>query len=286
MNKKYLKSTMMRKTLFLCLLFVGSLTAMQAQRLEVGVLGGYTVYSGDLSRSEFGLYFEDAGLAYGVFARYDIAKMVSAKLSINYAEVMGDDANGSNPQRDLNFRTDVFEISLIGELNLYGVAQANDNFLFVPYLFGGVGLFNFNPEGRFEDTFVELQPLGTEGQGLPGYEAPYQLTQIMVPLGIGGKMTINNKITIGFEIGARKLFTDHFDDISAAEVNYRDILRGNGTLAAQLSNKEIDPNTEVDVTYIRGGDANDWYFISGLSVAFRLNSGSRGGTPLDCFKGF
>jgi hypothetical protein len=166
------------------------------------------------------------------------------------------------------------------------VAQKNDNFLFVPYLFGGVGIFNYSPEGRFEDTFVELQPLGTEGQGLPGYEAPYQLTQFMIPLGLGAKMTLNNKITLGFEIGARKLFTDYFDDISGAEVNYRDILRGNGTLAAQLSNKSIDPNTEVDVSYIRGGDAKDWYFISGLTLAFRLNSGSRGGTPLDCFKGF
>lgn len=277
---------MMNKILFLCIIFCSSLAVVKAQRLEVGLMGGYTVYSGDLSRSEFGLYFQDAGIAYGVFARYDIAKMISAKLSINYADSRGDDANGSNPERDLNFRSDVFEISLVGEMNLYGVAQKNDNFLFVPYLFAGIGIFNFSPEGRFEDTFVELQPLGTEGQGLPGYEAPYQLTQVMVPLGIGAKMTLNNKITIGFEIGARKLFTDHFDDISGAEVNYRDILRGNGTLAAQMSNKLIDTNTEVDVTYVRGGEAKDWYFISGISLAFRLNSGSRGGTPLDCFRGF
>ncbi len=276
----------MKKLVLLLLLCFSTLSIAFAQRLEVGVMGGYTVYSGDLSRNEFGLYFDDAGLAYGLFARYDIIKMVSAKLSINYANVAGDDANGSNPQRDLNFKTDLFEISLVGEINLYGVSQQQDNFLFVPYLFGGIGIFNYNPEGRFEDTFVELQPLGTEGQGLPGYEAPYQLTQLMVPLGIGAKMSFNNKITVGLEIGARKLFTDHFDDISSAEVNYRDILRGNGTLAAQLSNKEIDPNTEVDVTYTRGGDANDWYFVSGISIAFRLNSGSRGGTPLDCFRGF
>jgi len=274
------------KNFLLLLLIICGVSSVQGQRLEVGALGGYTVYSGDLSRSEFGLYFEDIGLAYGIFARYDIIKPVSLRLGINYAEVSGDDANGSNPQRDLNFRSDVFELSLVGELNLYGAASSSDNFLFVPYLFAGVGIFNFNPEGRFEDTYVELQPLGTEGQGLPGYEAPYQLTQVMVPLGIGAKMTINNKITVGFEVGARKLFTDHFDDISAAEVNYRDILRGNGTLAAQLSNKNIDPSTEVDETYIRGGEANDWYFITGLQVAFRLNSGSRGGTPLDCFKGF
>ncbi len=267
-------------------LIVCCVSVVQAQRLEVGVLGGYTVYSGDLSRSEFGLYFNDAGLAYGIFARYDLIKPLSVKLSINYASVMGDDANGSNPERDLNFRSDVFEVSLIGEYNLYGAANVNDDFLFVPYLFAGVGMYNFNPEGRFEDTYVELQPLGTEGQGLPGYEEPYLLTQLMIPLGLGAKMTINNKITLGLEIGARKLFTDHFDDISGAEVNYRDILRGNGALAAQMSNKTIDPNTEVDVNYIRGGEANDWYFVSGLSIAFRLNSGSRGGTPLDCFRGF
>lgn len=275
----------MKKLLLFCF-FALNLSLLNAQRLEVGVFGGYSVYSGDLSRSEFGLYFDQLGLAYGALARFDVNKWVSARISANYAEVTGNDQFGSNPDRDLNFETDVFEVSLIGEINFYGAAAFEDNFVFVPYIFGGIGLFNFNPKTEFEDTLVELQPLGTEGQGLPGYESPYQLTQIMFPLGIGAKMTFNNKITIGIEIGSRKLLTDHLDDVSGAEVNYGEVLGGNGRLAATLSNKNIDPTTEVDATYVRGGDFKDWYFISGISVAFRLNSGKGGGTPLDCFRKF
>lgn len=260
---------------------------MSAQRLEVGVFGGYTAYSGDLARSEFGLYLNQLGIAYGGMARLDINRLVSARLSVNFAEVIGDDQFGSNPDRQLSFRSDVFEISLAGELNLYGMATVDDDFKFVPYFFGGVGIFNFNPQTEFEDTFVDLQPLGTEGQGLPGYEAPYQLTQIMFPIGMGAKMTLNNRITIGIEVGGRRLLTDHLDDVSGAEVNYGEILRGNGRLAASLSNKQIDPSTaEVDVTYSRGGDFKDWYFISGISIAFRLNSGSSNNRGTDCFGGF
>ncbi|MEL7120949.1 MAG: DUF6089 family protein [Bacteroidota bacterium] len=276
----------MKRLLFLSLIMAITYTA-NAQRLEFGLFGGYSVYSGDLSRQEFGIYFDEVQLAYGVFTRMDVAKALSARLSINYATVAGNDVNGSNPDRMLQFETDVIEINLVGELNFHGTAQVNDEFKFVPYLFGGIGLYNFNPKTPFEDVMIELQPLGTEGQGLPGYEQPYNLTQINFPMGIGAKIYINNSITIGLEIGARMLLTDYFDDVSDAIVNYSDILNGKGLIAAQLSNPSIDPNSaaELNTVYTRGGGSNDWYFVSGLSVAFRLSSKSRG-RPTDCYGKF
>ena len=36
------------------------------------------------------------------------------------------------------------------------------------YLFAGVGGFYFDPKAQFQNTWVRLKPLGTEGQGLEG----------------------------------------------------------------------------------------------------------------------
>jgi hypothetical protein len=43
------------------------------------------------------------------------------------------------------------------------------------YLSMGAIFFKFNPKGKYLNEWLELQPIGTEGQGLPGYDAPYTI---------------------------------------------------------------------------------------------------------------
>ena len=61
---------------------------------------------------------------------------------------------------------------------------------------------------------MDLQPLGTEGEGFYKGEKKYNLTQLAIPIGGGFKYAISNNVRIGIEVGFRKLFTDYLDDVS------------------------------------------------------------------------
>jgi hypothetical protein len=249
---------------------------------EIGLLGGVSLYSGDLSQEEFGVYTDELNPAFGFFGRFNLNKTVALRLGLSLGRLSGDDAN-TGRTRDLSFRTRLTECSLVGEVNLFKFGRYRNQGV-VPYLFGGVAVFNFNPETSFDGDFVALQPLGTEGQGLPNYEAPYKLTQLSIPMGVGIKFLLNDNITLGLEFGGRKTFTDHLDDISSVEVNYFDVLEGNGALAASLSNPNLAADPDSDsATYRRGGKYDDWYYIGAVMVSFRLNGS--GQNPFNSGKG-
>lgn len=278
-----MNSIMTRKLLFLIrplslsLLLTGllglSAQGLQAQT-QLGIMGGVSLYSGDLSPQEFGVYFEEVRPAFGVFARFDLGRAAALRVGVNGASVEGDDARHGREDRGLAFRSRITEFSLVGELNLFKIGAARNRGL-VPYLFGGVAVFRFNPEAPFDGDYIELQPLGTEGQGLPNYEDPYRLTQFAVPMGVGVKVLLSDQLTLGLEFGGRMLFTDYLDDVSNTEVNYFDVLEGNGELAARLSRPTVEDPT-ADTSYRRGGQYNDWYYVGGVSLAFRIGGHNRG----------
>ena len=159
--------------LFFSVLLTGLLSfaalSLEAQT-QLGVMGGVSLYSGDLSPKEFGVYFEEVRPAFGVFARFELGRAAALRVGVNGASVEGDDARYGREDRGLAFRSRITEFSLVGELNLFKIGAARNRGL-VPYLFGGVAVFRFNPEAPFDGDYIELQPLGTEGQGLPNYEA-------------------------------------------------------------------------------------------------------------------
>lgn len=267
----------MKHILTSLLLIVCTYSISSAQNgTEIGIMGGVSLYSGDLSVNEFGIYLEEANLAFGMFARFNLGRTAALRLGILQGRLTGDDAN-TDRVRDLAFRTRLTEFSLIGEINLFKLGRYNNRGI-MPYLFGGAAVFRFDPEVPFDGDYVAVQPLGTEGQGLPGYEAPYSLTQFAIPAGIGVKLMLSDAITLGLEFGGRKTFTDHLDDVSSQPVNYFDVLEGNGELAATLSNPTLQDPDAANADYIRGGDADDWYYFGGATLSFRLNgTGGRRG---------
>ncbi len=247
---RQLASIPQTKTLLLLAFLLCGVRWAEAQSLkpsfEIGLLGGLAFYNGDLGPEAFGDHFQEIQPAVGVFGRYTFNPYFAARLGFTYAIVSGDDEYSARPERDLSFRAPLFELALTGEFSPFVFGTPYETPLFAPYLTAGIGLFNFRPETRFEGEWVELQPLGTEAQGLPGYPEKYSRTQLNIPLGVGLRVVLNDTWTVGVEFVGRKLFTDHLDDVSDAEVNYRDLIQGNGVLAAQLSNKQIDPSATAD----------------------------------------
>lgn len=271
----------MKKTFSsLCLLLFASSVVVTAQKTEIGFLGGVSLYNGDLAPRKNIDYLDQLNPAFGIFGRVNINPYISVRAGLTQAKVTGDDIN-SYPDRGLNFRSNITELAVTGEFSPFQLGGQRAKVVTSPYLYGGVAVYRFNPQTLYDNNWIDLRPLGTEGQGLPGYEAPYSLTQIAVPLGAGIKFTFRQAWTLGLEFGARKLFNDYLDDVTAAQVNYLDVLTGNGTLAATLSNPSI--KEPADATYARGGKFQDWYYVGGVTLSFRLSeTRSRSGRGLGC----
>ena len=251
-----------------------------AQSIEIGGVAGMSRYQGDLTSKLF--QKEDFSLTYGVYGRYYINEYFSAQIHFYKAEVSGDDALASptsgRQQRGLSFRSNIFELGVQGEWNFLGF-DPNGYELFSPYLFLGVAGFKFNPKAHYGDQLVELQPLGTEGQGTAEFpnRKKYSRVAFAIPLGFGIKWSVNDLVTLGLELGTRISFTDYIDDVSTS---YPDIfaLREVDMTAAALSYRavEFDENSSFNnPSGKQRGNAsnNDWYIIGGLTIGINLSAG-------------
>ncbi|NRA50422.1 MAG: hypothetical protein HRU12_14920 [Phaeodactylibacter sp.] len=261
----------MYKQVLTVLLFFSCSFVLHAQFIDIGFTFGGMFYSGDISPSDPRAMIQEMRPAGGVFCRLSSSNMFSTRFSLNFGSVQGDDARNNRELRGLNFRTNITEFSVIGEWHSWRVRHTEYSFTF-PYLFGGVGLLHFNPRTFVDGEWIELQPLGTEGQGIPGYEQPYNLTQFQAPMGAGVKF-ITRKFTFGFEFGARFLLTDYLDDVTGTEVNHRDIFIDNGPLAARLSRPALGGEQGVNQSYRRGVTSRDWYYMMNITVSYNFGEG-------------
>ena len=257
------------------------------QHLEVGVLVGASNYLGDLSNNSSSLYLKETKPAFGGFAKYNFNHLLAVRGGVNYTWVAGRDANVSNDDfvrsRNLSFKSSILEFSLIGEFNFPGYQPYALSMPLSPYIFGGISFFKYTPRTRYQGNWVDLQPLGTEGQGMAGREGKYNLSDIAIPFGVGVKYAISDKINLGLELGARRTMTDYLDDVSGTYVSYPELVAGNGQLAAALGNRtgELlnDKEPVIVETGTQRGDLKDqdWYFILGLTVSYNfLDNGLMG----------
>jgi len=259
---------------------------LSAQFFEVGLMGGGSNYSGDLTPESRITQLGDTRFAYGAFGRYNINEYLAAKFSVAKGTITGNDA-ASDRARNLSFETDILDIALTAELNIFGFRPIDLGDVISPYLFAGINFYKFDPFAIYNGQEVPLQPLGTEGQGLPDQPEKYKLGQFAIPMGIGLKYAINDKINVGLELGARMTFTDHLDDVSGAYVDPDELTAVNGATAAALANRTGSP---IVVGTNRGNpEEKDWYFLGVVTVSynfmdsglagFRKKSRSRSGCP-------
>jgi len=287
------------KKVFLAVFMTMSLLLVQKSataQLEGGIAVGLSSYQGDLAPNSISGSLSQLHFSGGVFGRYNINNFVAVKLGLNYAKVSAEDANASSEQqqaRNLSFRSNIFEASLTGEFNILGYQPYNYERTFSPYIFAGVSYFRFDPQAFFDNEWHNLQPLGTEGQGLDGFPEVYELFQIAIPVGVGVKYALNDQWNIGLEVGLRKTFTDYLDDVSGVYGDQSLILAGNGALAAALNDRagEItdEPivrtpesqrgNSEKDDTYIIGAVFISYNFADNGLVGGRRKSKRKSGCP-------
>ncbi len=264
-----------KKSLFslLCVFALVSTCAIsvRAQYWEAGTYMGFANYKGELNGQR--LMFSQSGPAMGVYSRLNYSRFLAVKASMTYGRIQGTDAVAADPQlrmRNLNFRSDVLELAVTGELNLVPFA-IRERKTASPYLFAGVALFHFNPEGEFRGQWYELRGMGTEGQMMDG--TPYALWQIAVPLGFGFKFNLSYQANFGIEVGFRKTFTDYLDDVSGTYPDFVELWEYD-EMAAVLSYRTPELTGEYGdnpVGELRGDpQTNDLYVFMGLTLSVNL----------------
>ena len=123
------------------------------------------------------------------------------------------------------------------DFNFYRFLPGDPGLNFTPYVTFGAGIFNYDPYAYLADEKYFLRPLGTEGQGSPLYpdRKQYSAMAISVPLGVGVKYSLNERLNIGFEVLHRFTNTDYLDDVSTNYVDQTALLNARGQTAVDFA---------------------------------------------------
>lgn len=265
----------MKKLITIFLLTISTTGFSQYLGLELFVGGAN--YNGDLMEKTYTL--KGGRMAFGAGISYTITNHLTVRSMIMYGTLGADDKNNDDPSlinRNLNFKSSVYEFGVQGLYHLFNTEMHRIN----PYLMAGISVFHTNPYTF--DTLGNkyfLKPLSTEGQGLNQYpdRQEYSLTQVSFPFGAGIRFTVNKNISLAWEIGLRKTFTDYIDDLSTTYVDQSALLSAKGPKAVELAYRSGELKTGNPVYprsgTVRGGpNANDWYYFSGVTATFILNN--------------
>lgn len=262
--------------IILLVVFIPSL--LNAQRLHVDLFGGFSNYQGDLQDKM--LTTEQAKGAVGLGLKYDLTPHLSLRTNFTYAALAAADKYNRQADlraRNLSFQTKITEGNFLVDYSLFDL----ENHKITPYVFAGLAVFHFNPYAYDSvGNKIYLHPLGTEGQGLAGYNRkPYHLTQVAIPFGVGVRWRFTENITLSYEIGWRKTSTDYLDDVSSTYVDQALLAAANGTKAVEMAYRGGELKTGQPYPAdgaIRGGSKfQDWYYFSGINVSIGINNGKR-----------
>ena len=141
--------------------------------------GGLAVmnYSGDLVR---GYSFSTSSFAGTGFYRMNFSEILTVKLALTIGKVRGSETpiDAFAIQRNQSFSSTIIEGSAVFEYHFLDFKTENAKVNYSPYIFGGIGFFNFNDAPENEDV-GSIQPV--------------------LPIGVGFKYLINKTYTLGFE---------------------------------------------------------------------------------------
>ena len=214
--------------------------------------------------------------------KYIAKKNVVIRANLTLGKLSGDDRKSElefQKIRNMRFTSFMAEGALLGEYYIFGYDAKASSQIFSPYFSAGFGFLYFNPKSDLNGETYELQPLATEGQGLPGQESKYSKMALVIPFGVGIKIKINDKYNFGIELLARRSFTDYIDDVSTTYYPNNLIENSFGTDAA-LAADPTQGSWIGAASYEQRGDPtdNDTYMFLLLSANYKLKT-TRGGLP-------
>lgn len=293
---------MKKKTKILFILFVSLTMLSYGQRKrgfkrplppnqEIGVSLGVMNYIGDLAwKGKIPIIHEINPAAFrpagGFYYRNNFTNFTSFKVSLMAGQIMADDkqTNGDKARlnRNLHFRSLVVDVAAMLEWNMAPYRIGDKKRFLTPFLGIGIAGFYFNPQAELNGRWVDLQPYGTEGQGIIEGTRKYSLMQFAVPISFGIKANISKKLALSIEYQHRYTFTDHLDDVSSKSYVSTEIFTNNyipsiATEADALAYRAIDPSLSPRAVEQRGSPKQkDSYLFVLLSLSYKIGKGGRG----------
>lgn len=295
----------------------------QLPKMEFGITGGLSGFLGDLGggAGRGTRFLKDAQWSLtkhleGVYVAYRPSELINIQFAFNRGNVSAADslitATDAFAQarkiRNQHFTSRIHELYLALEIFPTVLFEYDPNEVYKhihPYFLVGIGAFRFNPQAEYvrpdgTRQMVDLQPLRTEGQGMPNYpdRKPYTLTSTHIPFGGGLKYFYNRQLAFALELVLRKTFTDYIDDVSTTYIANEDFENFFGResetarIAMQMANKAAFANGGRYVLGYGPGSQrghphqNDTYFSLNLRISYRIGDVwfNRNGGQLNCPK--
>lgn len=222
---------------FLILLIISalSITNINAQddyKYEIGGMAGINFYMGDANKLKL---FNDVGPTFGGVFRYNIDLHWSVKTNLLMGHISGDTRRSKNVfpfEQQKSFKRFFWDAGGQIEYNFFSYSDQFDYLgakKFTPYVFLGIGFTMASGKKTFFDGNI--------------------------PLGLGAKYKLKERLNIGIEFSFRKLFSDSFDVTENGGFQLEDPY---GIKSSSFKNK-------------------DWYALTMLSITW--NFGAR---PCPC----
>lgn len=268
------------------------------ERFSLEAFGGLANYQGELQESRY--TFSQAKPAFALGGNIALTDKLFLRGLATIGTIQAADRYSSSlakRERNLSFGSRIYDASATIVYDFFNVLEKR----YTPYIFAGVSVYHFSPY-TFDSTGKQkwLQPIGTEGQGLPQYpdRKIYSLNQMSIPFGAGIKYAVNERFTLGWEFRFNKTFTDYLDDVSTTYADYNLLLAGrHGVSAVDLAYrgdelKNGNPLYPVAGTARGNPKTKDWYYFSGITLSYRLfrpsqslgKMGGGGRSSMDCPK--
>jgi hypothetical protein len=245
-----------------------SFYAVRRERTLIATVGLNTsTYFGDL-KDKGDLFDAKPSLSLGVM--YYFNPRIAARAEFSWVTMEGDDADSKDRQnRNLSFFSSNYEFSTTGVINLFPNGQRYyQRPKLNAYGFAGVGLLYFNPKAELNGKTYALQPLKTEG-------VAYSRFALVIPYGIGGRVSVSPFFSVAVEIGWRKTFTDYLDDVSTDYLDYNSLSGVRQLLADRGPELGRSPKPEGAV---RGNpDKDDSYALYSVRIEYYLPPNIFGG---------
>ncbi len=203
----------------------------QEYKYEIGGMAGVSFYMGDANKTKL---YQSPGPAGGVVFRYNMDFRWAIKSNLAIGHISGDTKHSGNAfpyAQQSSFSRMFYELGGQVEFNFFNYSDKFpylDTKRWTPYVFTGVG-FTF---GSGEKTFFDAN----------------------IPLGVGVKYKLRDRLNLGFEFSFRRLFSDDFDVTKKGQnFNLNDPY---GVKSSVLKNKDWYSLTVISITWDFGFRCN------------------------------
>ncbi|MFK7903841.1 MAG: hypothetical protein AB8B69_01890 [Chitinophagales bacterium] len=229
----------MKYILIICLGILMSLSTFAQQnfyKYRLGITGGTMLYYGDLT-DDYPRVKQYTEWAKGLTLDKSLSRASSMRLAFSKGKIRYNDRtrnwsgdfvdNNPNFDRGLNFETDLWDAAFSFVFHADNNAMLDDRAFFSPYFTVGIGVTHFDVFGdlldtngavyNFEDNPLLMQDddFETDLRKLDTERSGYDDISLHIPIGLGFKFRLSDRLNLNLETNIKYMFTDYLDDVDA-----------------------------------------------------------------------